>query len=300
MTLENVVVFLANTAKTKLAIEVIDHFSEHSKDLNDYIELSKAYFSIHEYDKAIDACEKTLSMTFDYNVKNEIFNNMAKIYFFANMQEEALKILNILPITPDVLVMKNDILKAMEHKKEVSATGYWSLNLAEIHIFCEELAEWISNYLNKNKTIYDFGCGVGSYLKYLKAKGFVDLTGYEGEVPNKEFSNILKQDLSESFKVNKKGNVICLEVGEHIPRQYKDVFLDNICNACDDKLILSWAIRGQYSSSHVNCLNNDEVIPEIEKRGFRYLKEDSTKARNIINPYGCNWFRNTILIYEKL
>ena len=111
MTLENLVKFLANTGKTKLAIEVVDHFSEHSKDLNDYIELSKAYFSIHEYDKAIDVCKKTLSMTFDYNVKNEIFNNMAKIYFFANMQEEALKILNILPITPDVLVMKNDIRK---------------------------------------------------------------------------------------------------------------------------------------------------------------------------------------------
>jgi len=300
MTLENVVGFLANTGKTKLAIEVVDHFSEHSKDLNNYIELSKAYFSIHEYDKAIDVCKKTLSMTFDYNVKNEILNNMVRIYFFANMNEEALKILNNLPTTPDVLVMKADILNAMEHKKEVSMTGYWSLKLAETHIFCEELAEWISNYLDNNKTLYDFGCGIGSYLKYLKNKGFVDLTGYEGEVPNKEFSNILKQDLSESFKVNKKGNVICLEVGEHIPKQYKDVFLDNICNACDNKLILSWAIRGQYSSSHINCLNNDEVISEIEKRGFLYLKEDSTKARNIIKPDGCNWFCNTILIYEKL
>ena len=196
MTLENLVKFLANTGKTKLAIEIVDHFSEHSKDLNDYIELSKAYFSIHEYDKAIDACEKTLSMTFDYNVKNEIFNNMARIYLFANMNEEALKLLNILPPTPDVLVMKNDILKAMEHKKEVSATGCWSLNLAEIHIFCEELAEWISNYLDKNKTIHDFGCGIGSYLKHLNNKGFVDLTGYEGEVPNKEYSNICYCDLS--------------------------------------------------------------------------------------------------------
>lgn len=300
MTLENVVGFLAKTGKTKLAIEVVNHFSDHSKDLNNYIELAKAYFSIYEYDKAIDSCKKSLSMALDYDKRNEILKNMAIIYFHANMQEETLEILKKLPSTPDIAIIKNDSLKAIEQKKEVSATGYWSKKLAESHIFCEELAEWISNYLDKSKTIYDFGCGVGSYLKYLENKGFFDLTGYEGEIPNKEFSNILQQDLSQVFSVDKKGNVICLEVGEHIPKQYQDAFLDNICNACSGKLILSWAIRGQYSSSHVNCLNNEEVIPEVERRGFRYLKDDSMKARSVINPNGCNWFCDTILVYEKI
>lgn len=300
MTLENVAGFLAKTGKTKLAIEVVDHFSEHSIDLNNYIEVAKAYFAIYEYQKAIDACNKSLTLVLDYDKRNEILENMAIIYFHANMQEETLEILKKLPLSSSVDVIKNDALQAIEKKKEVSLTGYWSKKLAEEHIFCEELAEWISNYLDKNKTIHDFGCGNGSYLKYLQSKGFIDLTGYEGEIPNKEFSHILKQDLSQMFNVRNKGNVICLEVGEHIPKQYQDVFLDNICNACDGKLILSWAIRGQYSSSHVNCLNNEEVIPEVERRGFRYIKDDSIKARNSINPNGCNWFCDTILIYEKL
>ena len=300
MTLENVAGFLAKTGKTKLAIEVVDHFSEHSIDLNNYIEVAKAYFAIYEYQKAIDACNKSLTLVLDYDKRNEILENMAIIYFHANMQEETLEILKKLPLSSSVDVIKNDALQAIEKKKEVSLTGYWSKKLAEEHIFCEELAEWISNYLDKNKTIHDFGCGNGSYLKYLQSKGFTDLTGYEGEIPNKEFSHILKQDLSQVFDVKNKGNVICLEVGEHIPKQYQDIFLDNICNACDGKLILSWAIRGQYSSSHVNCLNNEEVIPEVERRGFRYIKDDSIKARNSINPNGCNWFCDTILIYEKL
>ena len=300
MTLENVAGFLAKTGKTKLAIEVVDHFSEHSIDLNNYIEVAKAYFAIYEYQKAIDACNKSLTLVLDYDKRNEILENMAIIYFHANMQEETLEILKKLPLSSSVDVIKNDALQAIEKKKEVSLTGYWSKKLAEEHMFCEELAEWISNYLDKNKTIHDFGCGNGSYLKYLQSKGFTDLTGYEGEIPNKEFSHILKQDLSQVFDVKNKGNVICLEVGEHIPKQYQDIFLDNICNACDGKLILSWAIRGQYSSSHVNCLNNEEVIPEVERRGFRYIKDDSIKARNSINPNGCNWFCDTILIYEKL
>lgn len=300
MTLENIVSFLANTGKTKLAIEVVDHFSTHSRDLSNHMELSKAYFSIHEYGKAIEACEKSLSMAFDYDRRKEILINMSRIYFFANRQEEALRVLGDLPQTPDVLTMRSDALRSMEDRKEVSSTGCWSSKLAENHIFCEELAEWISDYLDKGRTVHDFGCGTGGYLGFLRDNGFVDLIGYEGEVPRGGFPNTLKQDLSESFAVKKKGDVICLEVGEHIPRTHMDTFLDNICNACDGKLILSWAVRGQYSSSHVNCLNNDEVIPEIEKRGFRHLRGDSEKARGIIRLDGCNWFRNTILIHEKL
>lgn len=300
MTLENVVGFLANTGKTKLAIEVADHFSSHSRDLNNYVELAKAYLSIHEYDKAIEACKKSLLMVFDPDRRKEILSNMSRIYFLANMQEEALGILSDLPQTPDVLIMKSDALKSMEHKMGVSATGYWNSKLSEMHIFCEDLAEWMSGYLDKGRTIHDFGCGVGYYLTFLEGKGFVDLIGYEGEVPEGGFPNILKQDLSDSFAVENKGDVICLEVGEHIPKQYMNAFLDNICGACDGKLILSWAARGHYSSSHVNCLNNDEVIPEIEKRGFRYLRDDSEKARKAISLDGCNWFRDTILIHEKL
>jgi uncharacterized protein YeeX (DUF496 family) len=55
------------------------------------------------------------------------------------------------------------------------------------------------------------------YLLYYKDWGFICLQNY--------LKKILKQDLSEAFKVNKKGNVICLEVGEHIPKKYKDVFV---------------------------------------------------------------------------
>lgn len=300
MTLENVVSFLANTGKTKLAIEVVDHFSGHSSDSNNYVELAKAYLSIHEYDKAIEICKKSLLMVFDYERRKEILSNMSRIYFLANMREEALRVLGDLPQTPDVLVMKGDAIRSMEDRREVSATGCWSSKLAETHIFCEELAEWICGYLDKGRTVHDFGCGAGDYLGFLRGKGFVDLIGYEGEIPSSRFPNILRQDLSEPFSVEKKGDVICLEVGEHIPRRHMDAFLDNVCGACDGKLILSWAVRGQYSSSHVNCLNNDEVIPEIERRGFRHLKDDSKNARNVIRLDGCNWFRDTILIHEKL
>jgi GT2 family glycosyltransferase len=178
-------------------------------------------------------------------------------------------------------------------------TGYWEKNVdSSQHICSENLSKWIIGYLNKDKPTNDFGCGLGGYLKALKDSGFNNLTGYEGEIPdNKVFDNIKQQDLTEPFVVEQKGNCICLEVLEHIPNQVSDQALNNISSACDGKLILSWAHRGQGGIGHVNCLDGNEVINLLKTKGFRYLEEDSLKARASINDV--NWLKNNIMIFEK-
>ena len=105
-------------------------------------------------------------------------------------------------------------------------------------------------------------------------------------------------DLTSQLNLNKKGVVISLEVGEHIPKEYEQIFLDNLNRHCEDLLITSWAIRGQGGYGHVNLLNNDEIIPKIEALGFTHLKELSNAARSIIAD-DCHWFRDTIMIFKK-
>ena len=63
---------------------------------------------------------------------------------------------------------------------------------------------------------------------------------------------------------------------------------------------MSWAIRGQKGWGHVNCLNNDEVIDKLTKKGLIYLPEESAAARaTIIDGDTCPWFKNTVLIFKK-
>jgi tryptophanyl-tRNA synthetase len=186
--------------------------------------------------------------------------------------------------------------------KEISETGYWNGETAHIHhVHSKELSEWICDFLkeDKNKITYDFGCGLGNYLKDLQEKGFSNLIGYEADPSKKKvFEPIISKDLTIPFVLPIGGNVISLEVGEHIPKKYQDIYLDNITNNCNNYLITSWAIRGQAGFGHVNCLDNHEIIPEIEKRGFKYLEKESMSARSIIKDNAA-WFRNTILIFKK-
>lgn len=197
-----------------------------------------------------------------------------------------------------MLVYKNKIMK------EIKETGYWDGETAHIHhVHSEELSEWICKFLKKNVSlstpIRDYGSGLGNYLKDLQNFGFKELVGFEADPPKQRvFPHIIKQDLTIPMTLNSKGVSISLEVGEHIPEQYMNVYLDNICNNCNNYLITSWAVRGQDGFGHVNCLNNDEIIPLIEQRGFEYLKEDSLNARSVITEKTW-WFKNTILIFKK-
>ena len=192
----------------------------------------------------------------------------------------------------------------------ITETGYWTSDDTEaIHVYDPSLANWILNYLqdDKDKQLIDFGCGMGDYLKKLNNNGFSNLHGFEGEVRKGSPKFIKNWDLSnpiknyEGYNSLKKSayNTICLEVGEHIPKQYESIFLDNITSLTTNKIILSWAIIGQLGDGHVNCMNNDEVILKMDELGFKYLEDDSISARNSVSPAIADWFSNTIMIFQK-
>jgi hypothetical protein len=192
----------------------------------------------------------------------------------------------------------------------ITETGYWTSDDTEaIHVHDPRLSNWILNYLqnDKDKQLIDFGCGMGDYLKKLHDNGFSNLHGFEGEVRKGSPKFIKNWDLSnpiknyEGYNSLKKSayNTICLEVGEHIPKQYESIFLDNITSLTTNKIILSWAVVGQNGDGHVNCMNNDEVILKMNELGFDYLEDDSISARNSVSPAIASWFLNTIMIFQK-
>jgi hypothetical protein len=194
--------------------------------------------------------------------------------------------------------------------KMIKETGYWtSNNTDEIHVHDPNLADWIVSYFinDKDKQLIDFGCGMADYLKNLENNGFTNLHGFEGEVRDGSPDFVKSWDLSnpienyENYNLLKDGayNTICLEVGEHIPKEYESIFLNNITSLTTNKILLSWAIIGQLGDGHVNCMNNDEVILKMDKLGFKYLESDSIAARNSVSRDIASWFLKTIMIFHK-
>lgn len=183
----------------------------------------------------------------------------------------------------------------------INKNGFWETNSGIGHVHDIALCNSLINYLKEEnvKTLIDFGCGMGDYAKSIKKENIL-CEAYDGNPNTEILTNGIGKvlDLSKEFNLSKKVDcVLSLEVGEHIPKEYEQIFIDNICRHSNSLLILSWAIVGQPGSGHVNCQNNDYIISELNKRGFSYEIESSIKLRN--SATNATWFKDTIMIFKK-
>lgn len=181
-----------------------------------------------------------------------------------------------------------------------SKTGIWDQQEADNnHIFSYRIAQLIGKMYDKNHNLFDFGAGKGAYCRYFEDIGFTSVLGIDGEIyEGIECKQFAKADLSIYFDLERKGNVLCLEVGEHIQMESADVFIDNLTRHCDGLLVLSWAVIGQEGIGHVNCRPNEWVIEQFSKRGFKFMDLETNELRQKAEGF-VNHFKDTILIFKK-
>lgn len=193
---------------------------------------------------------------------------------------------------------------------EISKTGYWNGETAHLHhVHSEKLSEWICEFIEYREStitkLTDFGCGLGQYCKDIEEyfDGYLFAKGVEGNRPKEAvFYDIDQADLTTDLTTSDRYTspvVISLEVGEHIPKEHMKTYLDNITYHAEQYLITSWAVRGQDGFGHVNCLDNHEILPEFEKRGFVLMEKETKDARSIIEDK-CWWFRNTLFVLKRI
>jgi len=178
-------------------------------------------------------------------------------------------------------------------------TGIWSGMNPIGHYFDVPLCFSILRLLKfyKINTLYDLGCGNGSYTQAINYAGF-NCLGYDGNPNTKEITSGLCNimDLSKENNLEPRDCVITLEVGEHIPKKFEHNFIKNVDNACSDLLILSWAIPGQGGEGHFNEQSNEYVRKIFTDLGYVSLPEDENFLREN-STYG--WFKNTIMVFKK-
>jgi len=181
----------------------------------------------------------------------------------------------------------------------ISETGCWlSEDLVNGHMFDEKLAKAITKECTLDAIIVDIGCGNGAYVKYLLSKGFA-CVGLDGSPLTEKITNGLccQRDFSEPIDIGVFDIVISLEVGEHIPAPYEQIFLDNLVRPNPELIILSWAVEGQAGQGHVNCRNNDYIIAEMDRRGYSYGRDASHNLRSVSR---LPWFKNTIMVFNLM
>lgn len=149
-------------------------------------------------------------------------------------------------------------------------------------------------WTDKNVSVVDLGCGHNFYVTVLNYAGY-KATGIDiVDLGSKHF---VKHDITTPIilKVHWQ-NVISLEVGEHIPADKANVYLDNVC-AFGGDVIMSWAVPGQAGVGHINCQSNDWVVAEMSKRGYNLYPLKTAVLREAVRGCHCTWFWNTLMYF---
>jgi len=84
--------------------------------------------------------------------------------------------------------------------------------------------------------------------------------------------------------------VYSVEVGEHIPKEFEDVFINNLVWAAEKGIVLTWAHIGQGGDGHVNCQNRDYIIKKFKDRGFEIDASEVERMKPSAAEFGENLY----------
>lgn len=182
---------------------------------------------------------------------------------------------------------------------KISNKGFWLTDDESGHCFDLSLATKLKDFFNSVKcnSLLDLGCGPGRYTKYFIDNG-IESEGYDGNPNTPIISEGLCKvaDLTQINKFDNKDWVLSLEVGEHIPKEYEAIFIQNLINHSKKGIILSWALPNQPGDGHVNCQSNEYVINLM--RSYNYILDvhSTIQLREAAELW---WFQNTLMVFRK-
>ena len=160
-----------------------------------------------------------------------------------------------------------------------------------------------------NATVYDIGAGVGQFTAFSQGSS-VRTRAFDGgnnietlagmhtplrNDPNYIVPKVCWIDASVPLIMTPKEWVLSIEVGEHIAKARESIFLDNLARLATRGVVLTWAIKGQGGHQHINEQNNEHIIQEMAKRGFRFDRAQSLRFRKSVTQL--EWLRNTIMVF---
>ena len=157
----------------------------------------------------------------------------------------------------------------------------------------------------KPKSVVDFGCGVGTFLKAFKENNVNDVLGLDGPWASKDLMSIYLKledfrevDLEKEINLDKKYDLaISLEVAEHLSESSADILVKNL-TLSSDIILFSAAIPFQGGQNHINEQFVDYWENKFLKQKFVFV--DVLRSK-IWNEKEVNWWykQNTFLVIKN-
>jgi len=158
------------------------------------------------------------------------------------------------------------------------------------------LAQALSGILSGGHVV-EMGAGCGCYTSALLSMGEVlSNQAFDGVPSIDSLTNGLvnHMDLSQPQSIPSHDWTLCMEVGEHVPVEFEDIFIDNVVQGIRKGVVLTWAPPGKGGHSHINERSNDYIISKMKTRGLQFQAEASAQLRSKASK---QMFKKSLLVF---
>ena len=154
--------------------------------------------------------------------------------------------------------------------------------------------------LVRPRSVVDVGCGTGSWLRVFKEHGVDDVLGIDGdyvpasarELPPHQFH---AHDLTKPLRLDRRFDlVLSLEVGEHLPPESADVFVDSLVSL-GPVVAFSAAVPQQGGTHHVNEQWPEYWAAHFARRGYSVI--DCLRSAIWQNPRVAWFYAQNLLLF---
>ena len=152
------------------------------------------------------------------------------------------------------------------------------------------------------RSVIDFGCGQGAWLREWKRLGAGEVLGVDGDYLNPEMllidkSELLVSNLASPVDLGRRFDLVqSLEVGEHLPESAADTFVETLVKH-GDVVLFSAASVGQGGHDHVNEQPYEYWRNKFIDRGYVLIDwlRGALKVNMAVDP----WYRYNIMCFVK-
>ncbi|CAL1153563.1 unnamed protein product [Cladocopium goreaui] len=186
----------------------------------------------------------------------------------------------------------------------VGSTGAWKSWSSQLHHHDRGLEQALTAFLayQKPNRIIDMGCGLGFYVRALRARG-LECHGFDGHAETERLTDGLCYhadfadcDLPQNIAKAGYDWCVCLEVFEHVPKHLESQLVECLLAAAGKGLILSVATPGQGGLGHVNEQPHEYVIKLLEGHGLMLDEKSHLRLRQYCE---LPWFRENLLVFRR-
>lgn len=186
--------------------------------------------------------------------------------------------------------------------QEVYNEEFYNINRSESYTSAKIVLDIFKNFFMP-ESVFDFGCGVGTWLRAWQDLGVKKIYGIDANTMDDAALLVPREKIkiidfeNEPYEIKRFDLAMSLECLEHISESRAVCAVDTLAS-CADIILFSAAAPMQVGTNHINCQPLQYWVDIFSSKGFSCYDLIRPKCINYALPVA-PWYVQNILVFAK-